>query len=208
MYRNQKKEYINSIILGIIMVLLAMIFTYYVVDFANKRVSSPVGDIILDNIPNLNLFALRFFLPLTSFIITIIILLKNPERFPATLKSLGLLYLIRSVFILVTYLEAPINKIPLNNASSWLSNLPYKGNDLFFSGHVAFPFMVALIFWNHKSTRIIFLTLSFCSGMVVLLGKAHYSIDVLAAPFITYSIYALTKRIWPKDFKYETLIKN
>jgi membrane-associated phospholipid phosphatase len=73
------------------------------------------------------------------------------------------------------------------------------GGDLFFSGHTGLPFLIALIYWDHKTYRIIFITLAAIFGSVALMGHLHYSIDVFAAFFITYAIYHIAMQIFKKD---------
>jgi membrane-associated phospholipid phosphatase len=73
------------------------------------------------------------------------------------------------------------------------------GGDLFFSGHTGMPFLLALIFWEDKWTRFLFLGFSIMFGIVVLLAHLHYSIDVLSAFFITYTIFHLALYIFKKD---------
>jgi len=46
-----------------------------------------------------------------------------------------------------------------------------------------------------------FIAASIFFGVVVLLGHLHYSIDVLAAFFITYSIYRLAVLFFPRAKK-------
>ena len=74
------------------------------------------------------------------------------------------------------------------------------GGDLFFSGHTGLPFLMALIFWNNKYLRYSFFALSFIFAATVLLGHLHYSIDVLAAFFITYTIFHIAIFIFKKDY--------
>ena len=197
--RNQ--AYRRSLFLGTLFFLLAMIMTYVVVDFANSREgANSVGDLILDNAPDVDLFFFRVLLPLISFLLAVWVLLKHSERLPAALFSTGLLYMVRAVFILVTYLEAHPQKRLMDEAHPLFSLLPFQGNDLFFSGHVAFPLMMALLFWDSKRIRTIFILLSVSSGLVTLLSKAHYTIDVLAAPFITYGVFICCKKLFRKEF--------
>jgi len=61
------------------------------------------------------------------------------------------------------------------------------------------PFLLALMFWNNKVLRYVFLGFSILFAVVVLLGHLHYSIDVLSAFFITYTIFDICKFIFKKD---------
>jgi membrane-associated phospholipid phosphatase len=71
---------------------------------------------------------------------------------------------------------------------------------LFFSGHTALPFLVALIFWDNVRARTVLLLLSLVFAIAVLLAHIHYSIDVFAAPFMAYGIYAIAKYLFPRDY--------
>lgn len=74
------------------------------------------------------------------------------------------------------------------------------GNDLFFSGHTALPFLMALIFWQNVKLRWAFILLSLFFGSAALLGHLHYSIDVFAAFFITYGIFHIALKIFPDEY--------
>jgi membrane-associated phospholipid phosphatase len=67
------------------------------------------------------------------------------------------------------------------------------GNDLFFSGHTGAPFLLALIFWRIPPLRYLFLAWSLFFAVIVLLGHLHYTIDVLSAFFITYTIFHMSE---------------
>src|SRR3989344_5297911 len=71
---------------------------------------------------------------------------------------------------------------------------------LFFSGHTGMPFLVALIFLNNKMVRYVLLSLSFIFAVAVLLAHIHYSIDVLAAPFMAYCIFKIAQYLFPRDY--------
>jgi hypothetical protein len=82
-----------------------------------------------------------------------------------------------------------------------------SSNDFFFSGHTGLPFLMALVFWPEKFWRYFFIGTSIVLGASVLLTHFHYSIDVFAAPFIVYSLFVLTRKIFRKDFEI-TMIKS
>jgi hypothetical protein len=86
--------------------------------------------------------------------------------------------------------------------SFWEKLLSGSGDDLFFSGHTGFPYLMALIFWNTKPLRWLFLAASIFFGGAVLLGHLHYSIDVFSAFFITYGIFNIAIRLFKNDFNF------
>src|SRR5258708_19171404 len=51
-----------------------------------------------------------------------------------------------------------------------------------------------------KWFRRFFLVLAFLFGISVLLAHVHYSIDVFAAPFITYGVFVITSRLFKRDY--------
>ena len=80
-------------------------------------------------------------------------------------------------------------------------------NDLFFSGHTAFPFLAFLIF-RDSWIRWVFLAGSLVQGTTVLLMHVHYSIDVVAAFFIAYGSYSICRKIFhPLNMRFATSIK-
>lgn len=119
------------------------------------------------------------------------IFLFFPDRAIFALFTLGTLILTRAVFINLTHLGIPEGAVPIWSGATF-------GGDLFFSGHVAYSFLMALIFWDIKILRYFFLATSITLGASSLLGRYHYSIDVFAAPFIAYGVFSICKKL----FKY------
>jgi hypothetical protein len=192
------KYFLRSFFLSLVFLVISLIVNFYAGTYATERASNYVTDIILSNIPVFDLdgvFIWGSFI-LASFI-TLICLYK-PERIPFTLKSIALFVIIRSLFITLTHLGPFPSQIAIN--SDLLSKMSF-GGDLFFSGHTGLPFLLALIFWKNKITRYIFLFFSIMFAIVVLLAHLHYSIDVLAAFFITYSIFHIAEYLFKKDKK-------
>jgi membrane-associated phospholipid phosphatase len=66
--------------------------------------------------------------------------------------------------------------------------------DLFFSGHTATLFLIALALPTARQ-RAFGLAVTTLVGVGVLFQHAHYSADVLAAPFFSYACYRLAARL-------------
>lgn len=173
---------------------------FYASEFNDTFIYPSVGDSILDNIPTYNL---EFLYVSGIYLLIIIILfyafLLVPERGPFVLKTYGILLFVRGVFILLTNYGPPDGSFYTNGVVPWSSIMQrflFK-NDLFFSGHVAIPFLAFLLFRGTNKFFELFLLLgSFVMGVTVLLMHVHYSIDVFAAYFITYGVYALSNEIF------------
>lgn len=122
-----------------------------------------------------------------------LLLLFFVRYIPFFLFSTVVLSTVRATFIVMTNLGSP--------AGQPLIDSPYTfGGDLFFSGHVAMPFLWALIFWENKYLRYFFFLASFVFGIAALLGRFHYSIDVFSAPFFAYGVYVISQHLFPEYF--------
>jgi len=79
-------------------------------------------------------------------------------------------------------------------------NSIFYGSDLFFSGHTGQPFLAALAFWRIPQWRMFYLALTAFFGSIVLLGHYHYAIDVLAALFITHSVFQVSCWLFGRNY--------
>jgi hypothetical protein len=130
--------------------------------------------------------------------LAIIFLLKEPQKIPFAVKTIAIFILIRSAFIILTHLAVPPNHSFID-PGRFIQNIS-SGNDLFFSSHTGFPYLLALFFWEKKYLKYFFILCSIFFGFIVLLGHLHYSIDVFAAFFITHSIFYLAQKFFPQDY--------
>lgn len=187
---------------------VALIINYFASIYASDSISNSVTDIILSNIPVFDVDGVFLFGPVIFWTIAMLYCLAHPGKLPFTLKSVALFIVIRSIFITLTHLGPYPDSIPFDIhvmlMHRWnLGNLLAfgTGGDLFFSGHTGLPFLFALMFWKDARMRLFCLASAVFFGIVVLLGHLHYSIDVLSAFFITYSIYHLAEWLFKKDRK-------
>ncbi len=196
------RRFYVRVILGFSLLFAALLFNaaanWYTARFDNLPASLP-GDIILDHIPVINV-DLVFFWGIVVFIALVVALgLKRPARIPFLLESAALFIGIRAFFVVLTHVSAPIDRSAVPLETFFQRLIAGSGNDLFFSGHTGFPFLMALLFWREAYLRNVFLSMSLTYGTVVLLGHLHYSIDVFSAFFITYGILHIARFLFPED---------
>jgi hypothetical protein len=193
------KQYFLSAFLGVVLLAGSLYANYYANYYSAISASNSVTDIILDNIPVINV-SFAFSEGAVIFVLVLIgIALFEPKYIPFGLKSISLFVLIRSCFMILTHL-APPQGATLINPGDFINKVS-QGSDLFFSAHTGLPFLMAIIFWQIKYVRYFFLLCTIVGGISVLLGHLHYSIDVFSALFITFGIYHIAKKIFPRDFR-------
>lgn len=187
-----------SALAALLLLALSFLFNFFANVYVARSTGNYVSDLILDHLPVVNvdfIFSEGF----TIFCLFIILLLLHqPNKIPFAVKSIALFILIRSVFITLTHLAIPPDHSYLE-PNRILDNMT-SSDDLFFSAHTGLPFLLALIFWENKSLKIFFISASLFFAVSVLLGHLHYSIDVFAAFFITYTIFHIAQKIFPKDY--------
>ncbi len=200
-----KMRYYASLLEAVIVFILSIFITHYASKFAEVKASSHVDDLILSNVPvfNVEFFFVHVAIMLVLFVVALC--LKFRPAAPFILKTVSLFIVIRAIFVSLTHIGPYPTKLELE---SNLLNFITSGNDLFFSGHTGLPFLIALVFWNHLYVRTLFLTASGVFGLTVLLAHLHYSIDVFAAFFITYSIYHIALKLFKNDYSFSELDKK
>lgn len=193
------KTYYLKLLLGVLFFGFSLLATYYGNSFVSVHASRPVSDIILDNIKVYDVDG-TFLWGVVLFIACILYLgFSHPKRIPYLLSTSALFMTIRSFFIILTHIAAPIEHSAVYTNNIFERLIAGSGADLFFSGHTGFPFLMALIFWEHKIARNIFLSMSVIFAIAVLAGHLHYSIDVFSAFFITYTISHIAERLFKKE---------
>ncbi len=158
-------------------------------------IGGPVYDAILYRIPALDLsffFVWGYIAMISVFGLHAIFVDIKSFRRAAFLFSM--IVIVRAGFILLTGLRSPEGSLPV--LFPGFTGKLQAENDLFFSGHTAIPFMAFLVNKNRKFLRLFFLAGSISLGASALIMHRHYSIDVFAAPFITYGVYVLGSKLY------------
>ena len=174
----------------------------YAFDYSQRPTSNYVGDLILDNIPVVDLSFIIIEVALISIVLGTLFVFSKPRYILFTLKAIALFIIIRAIFISLTHVGIhPDNIAPgLGFFDAIYTYLNFQ-TGLFFSGHTGLSFLIALIFWNNNRVRYVLLSLSFVFAVAVLLAHIHYSIDVFAAPFMAYGIFKIAQHLFPQDYK-------
>lgn len=198
-----QSEFRRMMLFSSLFFMCSMVTIFFAIGYATESVSNSVTDIVLSNIPAVNVGDLFVYGSLALVLLTTFMCLSHPKRTPFALYTLGLFWLIRSGFVSLTHLRPFPTQAPIDFDFNLgiVATRFLTGNDLFFSGHVGWAFLMALLFWNEKTLRYIFLTWSVFFVIIVLLGHIHYSIDVASAFFITYGIYHIALWLFPREHK-------
>jgi hypothetical protein len=191
------RGYVRSVCEGAVFLAASTIAIFAAVSYATVHASNPVTDLVLSRVGPYNVRFLFIYGTFTAFVITAGLLAWRPNRLPFTLKAMALFLLVRAVFVSLTHM-AP-SPIDPQQAAPFLNSI-FFGGDLFFSGHTGLPFLAALAFWHIPQWRMFYLALTAFFGAIVLLGHYHYSIDVLAAVFITHGIFQTSCWLFGRDY--------
>ncbi len=195
------REYLRSVFFGLLLLVLALSLQAYALSYAARVPSTFVHDLVLDNIPIVNLNPIIVEGALGAIAGSVILLLIKPQYLPFALKAAAIFIATRGVFNSLTHLGIYPGQV--NPGNGFLDRI-YTDFDLeggfFFSGHTGLTFLMGLVFWREKIWRYAYFILAVVFGIAVLFAHVHYSIDVLAAPYITYGVFRMSQYFFPEDF--------
>lgn len=187
--RVYRKEFIVTIILLAIILYFFPKFLHYV----ETRAGFSFRDPFLTLFNPVDLTWITFGLIYLSLVTAIILFIKNPAILMMALQCYGLMVVFRIIAMYSTPLDAPATLIPLNDPFVQLFGTgQVLKKDLFFSGHTATLFLLFLVSGNRK-LKLLFLLSTIVVGISVLLQHVHYTIDVVVAPFVSYTSYKMVE---------------
>lgn len=205
-YRPQywNKEYRRSLYEGLFLVLVAITIHIFAGRYSSSVAinASPANDLFLEHLPAYNLDFLIVGGAIIVWALGFWLLAIRPRTLLFGLKTFALFIIARAFFFSLTRIGPyPTGFAPGPNNFGWglYHFFGFQGN-FFFSGHTAFPFLMALLLWDDDLWRPFFLAMTVIFGTIMLLAHEHYSIDVFAAPFIIYGVYHIARKFFPKDY--------
>ena len=173
----------------------------YELSYSLRPTSTYVGDVLLDNLPVVNLNLIIVEGAFLAIVLGTIYVFLRPRSVLFTLKAVALFIAIRALFISLTHVGIyPGNVDPGLGLFDGIYTYLNFQTGFFFSGHTGLPLLMALVFWEDVPARSIFLLLSAVFGAAVLVAHIHYSIDVLAAPFMAYGIFKIAAYLFPRVY--------
>jgi len=177
---------ITLILLGFVLISLAKFLSVH-----EHRHGFIFNDPLLNLFPAINVTWLTFGLIYLGLIIAVGLLAFHPRELILALQSYTLIAAFRIITIFLLPLDAPPGIIPLKDPFVEFFG---SGNtllrDLFFSGHTATMFLFFLTSPS-KKLKTIFLICTILVAICVLTQHVHYTIDVIIAPFISYTSYRI-----------------
>jgi hypothetical protein len=166
--------------------------TYLYNSISEGKTLPELSDLILDNLPFFNVSLIYDLFSAVTVIIVIIYIIhrKDYMSIPFFLVMIGILELLRGIFIVLT----PMGNPPLFEGTNSLFNGFSKYElGVYPSGHAGCGFLYFLMVKDKWYKWIIF----FCLAIVIVtlfFAHAHYSIDILSGLIFAYAIYSFGER--------------
>lgn len=180
--------------------------------YAEARPAPTLPDFLLPYVPfSPWVERYNYWLWIVSYVpIALWLFTADPERFIRYMVSAGLLGLVRGMCIVATGLGAVSGldrHAGMDAETRWSAFLSlgtpwglfnpdagmrvYLTKDLFFSGHTATTLLLLLYVWPWPKVRWAMLALHLLVVASVFLAHLHYTIDVIGAYAITFTLFAL-----------------
>jgi hypothetical protein len=191
----QSAKYRRKVITGL--VTIALILTAFPIFFQTieKREGIVLDDMLLDLLPAYNVSILIFVIIWALTALTLFRCIQNPDMLLLVLWTYILLSLSRFLSITLVPLDPPANLIGLADPlANTFYGPKFVTKDLFFSGHTSSLFLLFLCLRN-RTDKMLALAGTVMVGILLLVQHVHYTMDVLAAPVLTWLIYRLTQKL-------------
>ena len=169
--------------------------------YADQRALPVSSDWLLDRLPRVNLVPLLSWgwLALHAWALSIAVL-YHPRRIPFLLFLLGVYLCVRTLFVFLSPIGAPVTILDMRELDALFAQVAGQytfQNEFVFSGHTAVPFLFFL-FFDTPWQKGVMLAGAVTMAVAVLLTHNHYTVDVLAAWFMGYAIFALSRALYYK----------
>jgi membrane-associated phospholipid phosphatase len=191
-------EFIASILILVFTMLIFSKFT----EFVEMRKGIQFNDPVLETFKAIDLTRPIFTMIYGGILFALVSLVSSPYRLMILFEAYALMVMTRIVMMYIVPLSPPIGMIFLQDPFvEFFGTGKTLVNDLFFSGHTATLFLLFLSV--PKKLKLTFFIIALFVAISVLLQKAHYTVDVLVAPFISFTCYYLILKLFRFRYKSE-----
>jgi membrane-associated phospholipid phosphatase len=192
-------EFITS---TFILVFTMLIFSKFTL-FVEMRKGIQFNDPVLAAFKAIDLTKPIFTMIYGGILFALASLVSSPYKLMILFEAYALMVLTRIVMMYILPLSPPPGMIFLQDPFvEFFGTGKTLVNDLFFSGHTATMFLLFLAV--PKKLKWIFLIITILVAISVLIQKAHYTVDVLIAPYISFTCYHLIHKFFHLRYKVES----
>ena len=193
----QDKSFRNKFIITAGLLALCAVVAPYIFEYVQQRNGLILNDYLLNRFPACDL-SFWVFLVLYIFILPgVFILVLEPMRFLQGIFAYVIITVLRFITLLLVPLDPPVNIIELRDPLvQYLFYQQSITKDLFFSGHTSILILLGMTmaaWW----LRLTYFLGALIIAVMLLVQHAHYTIDIIAAPFFAWLSVALSQRIHP-----------
>jgi hypothetical protein len=168
---------------------ILLLFYAHFLHWIEFRPGVVLDDTLLASFPPRKVTWMVFALVYGGLVLGVGTLSLCPTSLLLALQSYAVIVAVRMAALYFVPLDPPLGMIPLKDPFVALfTTSPVLTKDLFFSGHTATLFLLYLTA-QHRLLRPVFLLATLLVGAGVIWQHVHYTIDVLAAPFIVFGCY-------------------
>jgi hypothetical protein len=182
-----------QVIVTIPVLLAALVLFSHFLEWVETRPGDVLRDPIIASITAYDFTWPIFLFIYAGLVIGIVTLSAHPVQLVMAMQSYILMVCFRFAAMSLTPLDAPAGTIPLGDPIvQFFGTGEVLMKDLFFSGHTSTLLLLSLT----ATGRWLKAFFAFCTvavGVMIVWQHAHYAIDVLVAPFISYTSYRLVR---------------
>jgi len=192
----KRKEIYTLLVSLVFLALSGQIFVHFILYHQDKINKSGIvfNDVILNVLPRGDFSLFIFGITYSSLLLYIFSRLKKLRGLSKFAVAYGIILLTRTITLTLVPLREPIGLVSLNDPI--LYDVIFSGEitaDLFYSGHTAFVFVMYFL-----SKKKIYLVLGSIVGLLLMMQRIHYSIDIFAAIPFAYLIARLVDWFFDK----------
>jgi hypothetical protein len=179
--------------------LAALLSLNQFLQFNERRSGATLHDPVLALLPAVDLSVPLFVLIYGTLLLALGSLARQPRALLVALQAYALLVTFRMAMMYSIPLEAPPGMVVLVDPFvRAFGEGPNWAKDLFFSGHTSTTFLCALSV-RSRSLRLLCFGACASVAVLVLVQHAHYTIDVLVAPFVAFASQRLAHHLTARE---------